>query len=123
MRVLTVNTMQHVILRLTLLAVVILTKCNAYDLTILHTNDVHARFEQFDRYGVSCSEEDAAGGYCFGGVARRFTKIQQVRDSDENVLLLDAGDQFQGTLWFYHFQGTATSHFMNELGYDAMVSK
>ena len=38
-----------------------------------------------------------------------------------NVLLLDAGDQFVGE-WFSVYKGNATSHFMNELGYDAMVS-
>ncbi|KAJ8023879.1 5'-nucleotidase [Holothuria leucospilota] len=93
----------------------------SYDLTIMHTNDVHARFEQFNKYGSDCSEEDEANGACFGGVARRVTKINEIRDSYENTLLLDAGDEFQGTQWFYYYQGRATSYFMNHMGYDAMA--
>ncbi|KAJ8023885.1 5'-nucleotidase [Holothuria leucospilota] len=92
-----------------------------YDLTIMHTNDVHARFEQFNRFGADCSEDDEAEGACFGGVARRVTKIKEIRATYDNTLLLDGGDQFQGTQWFYFYQGRATSHFMNRLGYDAMA--
>lgn len=92
-----------------------------YDLTIMHTNDVHARFEQFNRFGADCSEDDATAGACFGGVARRVTKIKEIRATYDNTLLLDGGDQFQGTQWFYFYQGRATSHFMNRLGYDAMA--
>ncbi|KAJ8023887.1 5'-nucleotidase [Holothuria leucospilota] len=86
----------------------------------MHTNDVHARFEQFNRFGSDCSDEDAAEGACFGGAARRATKIKEIRDSYENTLLLDAGDQFQGTQWFVFYQGAATANFMNQLGYDAL---
>lgn len=95
--------------------------CQSYDLTIMHTNDVHARFEQFNRFSSDCSDNDASEGSCFGGVARRATKINEIRGTYENTLLLDAGDQFQGTQWFYFYEGAATSHFMNKLGYDAMV--
>ncbi|XP_013420463.1 5'-nucleotidase-like [Lingula anatina] len=92
-----------------------------FNLTILHTNDVHARFEQFDKYGGRCSETEAEAGECFGGVARRYTKIEEIRNAEQNVVLLDAGDQFQGTLWFTIYKGMATSYFMNKLKYDAMV--
>ncbi|XP_013419065.1 5'-nucleotidase [Lingula anatina] len=92
-----------------------------FDLTILHTNDVHAHIEQFDKYGGRCSEDEAAVGQCFGGVARRTTKINEIRNSERNVILLDAGDQWQGTLWFSIYHGLAATHFMNRLGYDAMV--
>ncbi|KAH3736527.1 hypothetical protein DPMN_043098 [Dreissena polymorpha] len=94
----------------------------AFDLTILHTNDVHARFEQFNKYGSDCSEKEAGSGQCFGGVARRLTKLNEIRRSHSNVLLLDAGDQFMGTLWFIVYKGLAAAHFMNKLGYDVMVS-
>ncbi|KAJ8023884.1 5'-nucleotidase [Holothuria leucospilota] len=87
----------------------------------MHTNDVHSRFEQFNRFGSNCSHNDATEGFCFGGVARRATKINEIRGRYHNTLLLDGGDQFQGTQWFYFYEGAATSHFMNKLGYDAMT--
>ncbi|XP_072037104.1 snake venom 5'-nucleotidase-like [Amphiura filiformis] len=93
----------------------------AYDLTILHTNDVHDRMEQFDVGGGSCSEDEALNGECYGGVARRATMINNIRETVDNVLFLDAGDQFQGTNWFFLYQGSATSYFMNKLGYDAQA--
>lgn len=93
----------------------------AYDLTILHTNDVADRKEQFDDIYAKCSEDEASNGECFGGFARQATAISDIRGSEENVLLVDAGDQFQGTLWFYYYMGRATSYFMNRLGYDVMT--
>ncbi|XP_070569172.1 snake venom 5'-nucleotidase-like [Ptychodera flava] len=92
-----------------------------YSLTILHTNDVHARFEETDVYSGACSEDERAAGECYGGVARRATKIQEIRNRDDNVLLLDGGDQYQGTLWFYYYKGKATAHFMNLIEYDVMA--
>ncbi|XP_072036304.1 snake venom 5'-nucleotidase-like [Amphiura filiformis] len=90
------------------------------DLTLLHTNDVHTRFEQTDLYGNECTKELEENGQCYGGVARRMTKIKEIRNSVDNVLLFDAGDAFQGTIWFYVYRGVATAHFMNLLEYDAM---
>ena len=54
-----------------------------YDLTILHTNDVHTRIEQTNKYGGSCSEDDANEGKCYGGVARRHTKGKNYLDDYE----------------------------------------
>lgn len=95
----------------------------AFDLTIIHTNDCHARYEQTNKYTGACSEEQASQQECYGGYARLKTKVSDIRANYDNVLLLDAGDQYQGTLWFYYFGGTVTSYFMNLLGYDIMVSK
>ncbi|XP_052241530.1 5'-nucleotidase-like isoform X2 [Dreissena polymorpha] len=101
--------------------VTMVTTSLAFDLTILHTNDVHARFEQFNKYGSDCSEKEVGSGQCYGGVARRLTKLNEIRRSHRNVLLLDAGDQFMGTLWFFLYKGMAAAHFMNKLGYDVMA--
>ncbi|XP_076011023.1 meiosis-specific protein MEI4 [Genypterus blacodes] len=46
--------------------------------------------------------------------------IKKIRASETNVLLLDAGDQLQGTVWFNFFKGADAAHFMNKLCYDAM---
>lgn len=104
-----------------MLSAIIVQSSLAYDLTIIHTNDVHDRMEQFDSGGGSCSEEEASNGECYGGVARRATKINEIRKSVDNVLFLDAGDQFQGTNWFFLYKGEATSYFMNKLGYDVQA--
>ena len=104
---------------LSLAPIVCLT--SAYDLTILHTNDVHAHFDQFDKYSTRCDDDESANGQCFGGAARRVTKVRQIRSEVDNVVLLDSGDQFQGTPWFSFYKGKATSHFMNVIGYEVMV--
>ena len=44
------------------------------------------------------------------------------QEAGPNLLLLDAGDQFNGSLWFNYYKGNATSYFMNKVQYDAMVS-
>ena len=92
-----------------------------FELTLLHTNDTHARIVEFNRYGSSCRDDERAEGACFGGVARRATEIRRVRAQRPHVLLLDAGDQFQGTLFYSRFRGLAAQRAMNHLGYDAMV--
>ena len=40
-----------------------------------------------------------------GGVAARAAVIKQIRSEEENVLLLDAGDIFQGTPYFNIYKG------------------
>ncbi len=93
----------------------------SFTLYIMHTNDVHAHFEQINKYGGTCSQDAAAAGKCFGGVARRATEIKKIRAEHPDALLLDAGDEFQGTLFFNQYQGKAAQKFMNMLGYNAMV--
>ncbi|KAM5164777.1 5'-nucleotidase [Mantella aurantiaca] len=92
------------------------TSVLSFQITILHTNDVHARIEQASRDSGKCANQD-----CYGGVARRHTKIKEIRDSQQNVLLLDGGDQFQGTIWFNVYGGLEAAHFMNYLQYDVMA--
>ena len=91
----------------------------AWDLVLLHTNDVHARVEETSKLSGKCG----GSGGCYAGVARRATEIKRIRSEESNVLLLDAGDQFQGTVWFNYYKGAEAAHFMNKLQYDAMVRK
>ena len=92
-----------------------------YTLTILHTNDFHARFEPINKYDSGCSEEDAGEGKCFGGSARLATAIAEARERNDNSLLVDGGDQFQGTLFYSYYKGKLAAEMMNRLGYDAMT--
>ncbi|XP_035669097.1 snake venom 5'-nucleotidase-like [Branchiostoma floridae] len=88
-----------------------------FHLSILHTNDVHSRIQEANAFGGRCRP----GQPCFGGVARMASKVEEVRTIEDNVILLDAGDWFQGTLWYYFFRSSVLSQFMNELRYDAMT--
>jgi 5'-nucleotidase len=79
-------------------------------LTILHTNDMHSRIEPFP---------DDGGAFArLGGMARRATLIQQIRKEEAHVLLLDAGDIFQGTPYFNFYGGELEFKLMSEMGYD-----
>ncbi|MCB8942314.1 MAG: 5'-nucleotidase C-terminal domain-containing protein [Ardenticatenaceae bacterium] len=92
-----------------------------FHLTILHTNDTHGRIAQTSALGSRCTETEAAETQCFGGVARRATVINQIRAQEDNVLLLDGGDQFQGTLFYTRYKGDEAALFMNLLGYNAQA--
>lgn len=80
-------------------------------LTILHTNDTHSNIDPFP--------DNHAKHPGMGGVARRYEIIQQIRKEEEHVLLLDAGDIFQGTPYFNRYGGSLEMRLMTELGYDA----
>ena len=82
----------------------------AMTLTILHTNDVHARVDEWESFGS-----------VYGGSARLATTIKEFRDAQDNVLLLDAGDQFLGTLYYSLYKADIITVTMNALGYDAMT--
>ena len=86
----------------TSIAVLTISACAAaadYSLTILHTNDFHARFEPISKYDSGCGAEDNVVGKCFGGSARLVTAINEARTRSDNSILVDGGDQFQGTLF------------------------
>ncbi|MEX0319377.1 MAG: bifunctional UDP-sugar hydrolase/5'-nucleotidase [Ruegeria sp.] len=92
-----------------------------YKLTILHTNDFHSRFEPISKYDSGCGAEDNAEGKCFGGSARLVTAIEEARGRAENSILVDGGDQFQGSLFYTYYKGKVAAEMMNKLGYDGMT--
>ncbi|WP_417263834.1 bifunctional metallophosphatase/5'-nucleotidase [Celeribacter sp.] len=94
-----------------------------YTLHILHTNDLHSRIEPITKYDNTCPEEDNAAGECFGGYARLATKVAEMRAEldGENVLLLDAGDQYQGSLMYTTYKGDVEAEMMEKIGYDVMA--
>ncbi|XP_050392707.1 snake venom 5'-nucleotidase isoform X2 [Patella vulgata] len=104
-----------------LILLLVVPVISAFNLTILHTNDVHARFEETNKYSGPCTEKDLNKDDCFGGYPRIISKIKDLKSRYPNTLVLDGGDQYQGTTWFYHFGGNVTSYFMNYLEYDAMA--
>ncbi len=80
-------------------------------LTILHTNDVHSRLEPFPM--------DGGRNQGLGGVASRAQLINRIRQEEDHVLLLDAGDIFQGTPYFNIYKGEPEIKAMSEMSYDA----
>ena len=80
-------------------------------LCILHTNDWHSRIEPFDK-----TDKNNAG---MGGAEFRAALINKYRKENEHVLLLDAGDIFQGTPYFNKFGGVLEMKLMTAMGYDA----
>ena len=79
-------------------------------ITILHTNDVHSHIDPFP--------SDDPRNPNMGGVARRAALIETIRQDAENVLLLDAGDIFQGTPYFNYYGGELEFKLMSMMKYD-----
>jgi 5'-nucleotidase len=79
-------------------------------ITILHTNDVHSHIDPFPADHPKNPNQ--------GGVARRAAIIEQVRKEEPNVLLLDAGDIFQGTPYYNYYGGELELKLMSMMKYD-----
>lgn len=84
---------------------------NQVRLTLLHTNDLHSQIEPFDD-----SHPRFAGR---AGLARVSQFVRKCRAENPNLMLLDAGDFFQGTPYFNFFGGEMMLKLMTEIGYDA----
>ena len=87
------------------------TEQKVKQITILHTNDVHSHIDPFGPNDGRNANK--------GGVARRATLIQRLRQENPNTLLLDAGDIFQGTPYFNYYGGELEFKLMSMLDYDA----
>ncbi len=94
-----------------------------YTLTILHINDWHSRIESNNKFESTCSAEEEGKGECIGGAARLVTIINQERDKlkGQNVLLLNGGDNFQGSLFYTTYKGSVEAEFLNQMKFDAMT--
>ncbi|MBY0487457.1 MAG: metallophosphoesterase, partial [Flavobacteriaceae bacterium] len=79
-------------------------------ITILHTNDVHSYIDPFPA--------DHPRNPNMGGVARRAALIDEIRKENPNVVLLDAGDIFQGTPYFNYYGGELELKLMSMMKYD-----
>ncbi|TCL69708.1 5'-nucleotidase C-terminal domain-containing protein [Rhizobium sp. BK251] len=94
-----------------------------YELNILHINDLHSRIEPINKFDSTCSAEEESKNECFGGVARLKTAIDQRRQAlqGKNTLLLNAGDNFQGSLFYTTYKGAAEAEFLNDMKFDVMT--
>lgn len=71
---------------------------NSFKIRVLHTNDLHSRFDEVTISGSKCRDKDRRKKICVGGVARIKHMVDQIKNQhkpDDNVLFLNAGDFFQ----------------------------
>lgn len=80
-------------------------------LTVMHTNDMHCHLDPFPA--------DHAEYPGQGGLTRVAALVNQCRNENPNLLLLDGGDMFQGTPYFNYFKGNLIVKLMSKIGYDA----
>lgn len=76
-------------------------------ITILHTNDMHARVKEGDYDGM--------------GFAKVSTKIKDIKAKNPNTLVLDAGDVLHGQTIATISKGESIIRLMNAIGYDALT--
>ncbi|XP_030377932.1 apyrase isoform X1 [Scaptodrosophila lebanonensis] len=90
-----------------------------FPISIIHINDFHARFEPTDTSGGTCDE----GEQCIGGYARTAYTVKRLLDEqkDQNPIFINAGDSFQGTLWYNIGRWNVTQQFLNMVPADAMT--
>lgn len=95
-----------------------------FTLNILHINDFHSRFDPITGSDSNCDAETDAKGECFGGIARLKTIIDDTRSkySSGNSILLSAGDNFQGSLYYSTYKSKVVADFFNQMGFDVVAT-
>ncbi|XP_075983893.1 apyrase-like isoform X2 [Anticarsia gemmatalis] len=86
-----------------------------YRLDIVHYNDFHDRFEETSIAFPICKSNDTT---CVGGFARLYHEIQVLVEEHPDALVLNAGDNFQGTYWYTLMKWNVTQKFINMIPND-----
>ena len=86
-------------------------KIRSKKITILHTNDMHSHIDSFPK-----NHSRHPG---MGGMRRVASLVKKIRAEEKNVVLIDAGDVFQGTPYFNKFKGSLELKIMSSMGYIA----
>ncbi|KAI1099329.1 Metallo-dependent phosphatase [Jackrogersella minutella] len=89
-----------------------------YNISFYHVNDVHAHLDEFSSSGTDCTNPSKG---CYGGYARIKSVIDDTRPEHPDSLLLNVGDEFQGTLFYTFYGGEKIAETLNELDFDAMT--
>ncbi|KAJ3529678.1 hypothetical protein NMY22_g8897 [Coprinellus aureogranulatus] len=89
-----------------------------FEISFYHVNDVHAHLDEFRESGSSCTDPTEG---CAGGYPRIKAIVEAHRQTKNHSLFLNAGDEFQGTLFYTLYKGEAVSSILNQLGFDAMT--
>ncbi|XP_008555623.2 protein 5NUC [Microplitis demolitor] len=93
---------------------------NEWQLHIVHTNDMHSRFEEVSALSTRCLSSYAEKGKCYGGFARIATLVRKAKNSTIPTLFLNAGDTYQGTVYYTVHKWKIVSKFLNLLKPDAI---
>lgn len=85
---------------------------------MIHINDVHAHLDEFSSSGTDCTRPERG---CFGGIARIKTVLDELRADHPDNLVINAGDEFQGTLFYSFYGPEKVAESVNLLEYDIMT--
>ena len=80
-------------------------------------NDIHSHFEEVNINTGTCKQGDKDKGVCYGGLSRIFSYVKDVRRVDPESIFLNAGDFYQGTMWYTIFKYQPVIEFSNLLNY------
>ncbi|KAH8290201.1 hypothetical protein KR054_001016, partial [Drosophila jambulina] len=105
-----------------LLILLVPAPIDGFKFILLHTNDMHARYDQVSAKGGKCKAEEAQHGLCYGGFGRVATALEKYRKEEKDpVIYLNGGDTFHGTAWYTVYQGKMVAQMLNILAPDAMT--
>lgn len=90
-----------------------------YELSIIHINDLHARYDDINDLAIKCKPEIET---CYGGYARNVATIKRLQSEAENSIFVNAGDNYFGTLYHDLFKWRVAVNMLNALKADAIVS-
>ncbi|CAD6243389.1 GSCOCG00013054001-RA-CDS [Cotesia congregata] len=92
-----------------------------WKLHIVHTNDMHSsRFEETSALSTRCMPKDRESGHCYGGFARLATLVRKAKNSSTPTLFLNAGDTYQGSVYYTVHKWKIVAKFLNLLMPDAI---
>lgn len=83
-----------------------------------HVNDVHAHLDEYSSSGSDCEEPEEG---CYGGYARIKSKVDELREEHPDSFWFNAGDEFQGTLFYSFYKGEKIAEVLNEMDFDLMT--
>ncbi|XP_064484169.1 protein 5NUC-like [Ornithodoros turicata] len=94
-----------------------------FTLTILHTNDIHSHFEESNSWGGPCTpnkKKNNSTEHCVAGVTRLATLVKEMKKEYPDALLMNAGDFYQGSVWYTVLKHEIVSEVMKKLKYNAV---
>ena len=89
-----------------------------FTMTLAHVNDTHGHLDAGE---ASFKIDNDTVRTESAGFPRLAAFLKDLRGKHKNLLFLDAGDVFQGTLYFNRFGGRADCNLLNQMGLDAMA--
>nr|AGJ90350.1 apyrase [Ornithodoros moubata] len=93
---------------------------DGFTLTILHTNDIHSHFDESNQWGGPCVPKNNKTDHCVAGVTRLATLVKKMKKEYPKALFMNAGDFYQGSVWYTVLKDRIVSAVMKELKYNAV---